>query len=111
MTPSPDPSFPAVAAPSESRIDAGACHILFAYDIGFAIDLDHAERLITEQKHRATIRHKRRAPPSFQYQPLPLRITQSGPPLGIASTRTTDTVELVMYDFGGVSVSYVVPLR
>src|SRR5438477_1963091 len=106
MTPSPDPSFPAVAAPSESRIDAGACHILFAYDIGFAIDLNHAERLITEQKHRATIRHKRRAPQSFQYQPPPLRITLSGTPIEVANTRTSEGLEIVLYDFGSASVAY-----
>src|SRR5262249_48328725 len=93
------------------QIEAGTCHVFFAYDIGFAIDLDHAARLITAQTQRATIRHKRRAPPSLQYQPLPLRITQSDMRLSVGALEVNPSVDVVLYDFGAASVAYSVPLR
>src|SRR5262249_42253933 len=83
----------------------------FAYDIGFAIDLDEAERLIKTAKQREAIRHKRRAPPSVQYHPAPLRVTQSGPPVHVGQTDTNPGADIVLYDFGAASVAYSVPLR
>jgi hypothetical protein len=91
-------------------IDRGACHSIFVYDIAFAIDLNQAERLITSAI-RDSIKHKRRAPQYFEYTPAPLRITQSIEPVRIDETFVTDPqVQLVVYDFGAVSVLYRVPL-
>jgi len=80
------------------QIRLGTCHIIFMYDVAFAIDLDEAERRITSFKQRETIKHKRRAPRYFEYHPAPLRVTQE------------PGVELVLYDFGAVSVIYRRPL-
>src|SRR3954464_8150910 len=76
----------------------GTCHSIFAYDAAFSIDLDEAERRITSVKQRETIKHKRRAPRYFDYRPSPLRIMQE------------PGVEMVVYDFGAVSVIYRVPV-
>jgi hypothetical protein len=80
------------------NIRAGTCHSLFVYDVAFSIDLNEAERRITSFKQRETIKHKRRAPKYFDYRPAPLRVTQE------------PGVELVLYDFGAVSVIYRRPL-
>jgi len=80
------------------RIARGTCHSIFVYDAAFSIDLDEAERRITSFKQRETIRHKRRAPRYFEYRPAPLRIIQE------------NGVELVVYDFGAVSVIYRMPV-
>lgn len=75
----------------------GACYNIFVYDIAFSIDLNEVERRITSFKQRETIRHTRRAPRYFEYHPAPIRLSQ-------------DEVELVVYDFGAVSVIYRTPL-
>jgi hypothetical protein len=92
------------------NVTRGNCHVLFAYDIAFSIDLDGVERRITAVKHRETIRHRRRAPQYFQYQPAPLRVTQTAGSLLAGSAQTNASVDLVLYDFGAVSVLYSIPL-
>src|SRR5207237_836900 len=63
-------------AHAEPAVQEGVCYALFAYDAGLAINLDESERRITALTQRAAIRHKRRAPRSFEYRPAPLRVTQ-----------------------------------
>ena len=89
----------------------GFCHSIFVYDVALAIDLDEAERSITAVTQRETIRHKRKAPRYFEYRPAPLRISQEAAPVRIAATLEAHArVELVVYDFGAVSVIYQIPL-
>lgn len=80
------------------RVAQGAYHSIFVYDIAFSIDLNEVERRITSFKQRETIRHKRRAPRYFEYHPAPIRISH-------------EDVEIVVYDFGAVSVIYRMPLE
>jgi hypothetical protein len=87
----------------------GTCHVLFAYDIAFSIDLNKAESQIKEVKQRGAIKHQRRGPKYFQYQPLPLRVTQGVASLGIADFHTRPAVDVVLYDFGGATVVYSIP--
>ncbi len=88
----------------------GTCHSIFVYDIAFSIDLNEAERRLSSAK-RDTIKHKRRAPTYFEYRPAPLRINQGTVSVQIAADFSTEPqVELVVYDFGAVSVIYRIPL-
>jgi hypothetical protein len=91
-------------------ITRGTCHVLFAYDIAFSIDLNVAQSRIKDVKQRDTIRHRRRAPKYFQYQPPPLRVTHGVESLAISEFHTNPAVEVVLYDFGGASVAYSIPL-
>src|SRR5262245_50350122 len=93
------------------RIRSGVCYVLFAYDIAFSIDLSRAESKIREATQRETFRHRRRAPTSFRYEPAPVRFSQTADPLLIAGHRTNPTVDHVLYDFGGASVIYSLPLE
>jgi hypothetical protein len=86
------------------------CQAMFAYDIGFAIDLDEAARLTRDVTEPEALRHKRRTPAGFEFRPLPIRVIQSGTGITLAGCTTTERVECVLYDFGAVSVSYSVPL-
>lgn len=92
------------------QIASGRCHAMFAYDIGQAIDLSAVERLITFERQRETVRHPRQAPQSFQYTPPPLRITRPAAAVQIGAFATATAVELTLYDFGAISVAYVIPL-
>jgi hypothetical protein len=95
---------------TDLRIARGTCYPLFAYDVAYAIDLDAAERLVLAAKERQTVKSKRRAPAFFEYRPAPLRVTRQGDPVAVGSHRTLPAVEIVLYDFGAVSVSYAIPL-
>ena len=91
-------------------IARGTCHVIFVYDIAFAIDLNEAARTISSAT-RETLKHKRRAPQYFEYSPPPLRIVQRSERVGIDDTFATDPqVELVVYDFGAVTVIYRIDL-
>jgi hypothetical protein len=91
-------------------IDKGTCYLLFAYDVARAIDLDQAERHVVAMKQREVLKHGRRAPKYFEYQPSPLRITQDVAPMAIGDYCSGASVDLVLYDFGAVSVIYSIPL-
>ncbi len=93
-------------APTSPRV-TGVCHVFLAYDVGLAIDLSGAERHIKAE--RETLRHKRRAPPYFEYRPAPLRVSQVGDPVEVGEQRTAATVDIVLYDFGALSVEYRLP--
>ena len=90
-------------------ITRGTCYSIFVYDIAFSIDLNEAERISSAK--REAIKHKRRAPQYFEYRPAPLGISQAATSIRINEAFATDTqVDLVVYDFGGVTVIYRVPL-
>ncbi len=84
----------------------GTGYALFAYDIGLSVNIDEAERRIAAGTERGRIRHKARAPQYFEYHPAPLRLTQEGSTLAIGSSRSSPLVELMVYDFGAVTITY-----
>jgi hypothetical protein len=70
-------STPGAVESNPLSLPKGVCYVLFAYDAARSINLDAAERRIHEATQRQTIQHKRRAPAYLEYQPPPLRLTQS----------------------------------
>lgn len=95
----------------ELSIAKGTCYSLFAYEVAQAIDLDVAERRLVAEAERQTIKQKRRAPAYFEYRPAPLRVVRPASVQTYAAYRTAPTVEIVLYDFGAVSVSYATPIE
>jgi hypothetical protein len=96
---------------SASTIQKGLCFVTFAYDAARSIKLDQAEQRHHEATQRETIRHKRRAPSYFEYQPPPLRVTQESKPLSVGTFATRPGVDLMAYDFGAVAVTYTFALE
>src|SRR5258705_4549823 len=92
-------------------IAQGKCHAFFAYEVAQAIDLDAAEHRLLAGAERQAIKHKRRAPASFEYRPAPLRVTRAGGSHTLGTYQAAPTEELVLYDFGAVSVSYEIPIE
>ena len=92
------------------RIERGFCHIMFAYDAARFIDLNKAEKRTHEASERQTIRHKRRTPSYFDFQPPPLRVTYGTAPLDIEACSARPTVDLILYDFGAICASYSLPI-
>jgi hypothetical protein len=91
-------------------IKDGVAYVLFAYDIGLSIALDAAEKRVKAMTERTPIKHQRRAPKYFDFQPIPLRVTQVSSPHRVGTLMTTPAVESVLYDFGAVCVTYQIPL-
>ncbi len=87
-------------------IQTGSCFVLFAYDAARLIKLEEAERRLHEATQRQTIPHKRRAPSYFEYQPPPLRTSQEIEPLNIGAFSARTSVDILIYDFGAVAVTY-----
>jgi hypothetical protein len=92
-------------------VQSGVCYAFFAYETAFSINLDRAEQRIHETTQRETIKHKRRAPSYFEYQTPPLRVTQDIEPHALGKYRSGGSVDLVVYDFGAVSVVYSIPIH
>lgn len=95
---------------SEWIIQNGICFVLFAYDAARSINLELAERRVHEATQRQTMPHKRRAPSYFEYQPPPLRVSQETEPVHVAKFPSRGSVDLLLYDFGAVTVTYSFPI-
>lgn len=95
---------------SQIQIDEGTCFAVFVYDVGAAIKLDEVDQQITATKERGRIKRMRPAPPYFDYYPPPLRLTQEFDSLSLGTWQTTCCVDVVLYDFGAISVTYQIPL-
>ncbi|MGZ8381231.1 MAG: hypothetical protein ACXW4C_06340 [Nitrospira sp.] len=92
---------------SESvAITKGTCFALFAYDVGHSINLSDAERRIAAGAERGRLRHKTRAPQYFEYRPAPLRLVQEGSVFDVSQYQTSTTFEVMVYDFGAVTITY-----
>ncbi len=87
-------------------ITKGTCFALFAYDVGIGINLTDAQRRILAGTERGHLRHKVRAPQYFSYRPAPLRLTQEGNAIDISRYQASPTIEIMVYDFGAVTVTY-----
>lgn len=91
-------------------IESGACYASFAYDAARSIDLAEAGRRIQQMTERPTIAHKRRTPNYFEYQPPPVRTSSPADSLTLGGFTTRPAVDLMIYDFGAVSVIYTIPV-
>lgn len=113
-TPPPPPNNPPPSpAHAGLTILEGEAHLLFAFDIGLAIELDEAERLLTPAggvEGRETIGTTQRTPEYFEFRPAPLRVARNVPGLTVAGREIDQRAECVLYDFGAVSLSYRLPI-
>ena len=91
------------------QVRKGVCYALYAYDVGASIDLDRCRNLIAAGLQDSTIHHNRRAPKYFDYRPAPLLVTQDVAAPAVGPWAVTRGVDLLMYDFGAVSVGYRIP--
>lgn len=105
----PTPDAPPSPSP-EPHVVRGTCYAMFAYDVGLAIHLEQAEQRIAAGTQRGSLRAQRRTPHYFDYQPAPVRLTLSSAPVQVGAQATEPAVDLLLFDFGAVSVQYSIPL-
>jgi len=92
-------------APPTARI-AGHALAMFAFDIGFQVDLDTAEPLVREATRNRVVRARRPSPAWFEYAPPPLRLVVAGDPVAVGDRSTAPSVEVLVYDFGAALVTH-----
>jgi len=112
--PAQSPSLPYPTNPQDpsgdaSRVLRGSCHLLFVYDIGQGIDLTRCAKDFSAWTQERRLRHTHHAPDWFQFQPPPLHVVQDTDSLAVGKWSTRPAVEVMLYDFGAVSVSYELP--
>lgn len=91
-------------------VDKATCYAIYAYDIGSSVDLDRLRRLLSAGLKDSSLRHNRRAPKYFDYRPAPLVISQDVQPPPLVGFAATRGVDVQIYDFGAVSVTYRIPV-
>ena len=94
---------------TDLAVRKGFVHVVHAFDVGLSIDLAGCRQHVSDLTEVAQIKHKGHAPTYFQFDPPPLRITQEIQPIEVGGRRTSSSVDVTVYDFGGVSVRYTMP--
>jgi hypothetical protein len=84
----------------------GTCYVLFAFDLGQSIKLDAVAQTIKAGVERSKLLRTRKAPKYFDYDPPPLRISQSGQQINVGKFFTKPQAQLTLFDFGACSVAY-----
>jgi hypothetical protein len=99
------------ATETAGPIIRGCCHVYYALDIGFAVDLKRCTGLIQEAREAGGFHHHARTPAYLNLRPAPVHISQTMAPIRGQTFLTEDTVTITIYDFGAVSVGYRIPFE
>ncbi|MBL8876892.1 MAG: hypothetical protein JNM86_13935 [Phycisphaerae bacterium] len=93
----------------------GTCSVIFCFDVGQAIDLNRATEILSRSSElpspqREQLQLRRRAPRSFSFDPAPVRFLQSCNSEAKAGFQLATRSETTLYDFGGASVVFTIPI-
>ncbi len=87
MSTAPDTSTATPQGPDATI--RGECCVIFAFDVGRAIDLDRAQALFApgsgKAAHRESIKHPRQAPAYFELRPAPLTVDRKADSVALNS--------------------------
>jgi hypothetical protein len=99
------------SAETSGAVVRGCCHVYYALDIGFSVDLKRCAGLIQEAREGCGFEHHARTPATLNLRPAPVHISQTMEPIRGQTFLTEDVVAIKIYDFGAVSVEYRVPFQ
>lgn len=100
-----------MAAP-ELHVENGNALLFYAFDIGAGIDLVKAEALLSTDKRKTPAQEKRRQSKYFEFTPPPIRITEDAPVCAVGPRfATSPRAEVLVFDFGCVSVRFEIPIH
>jgi hypothetical protein len=109
VTQSPGSAPASPAAPSRLALRRATAYALFVFDLGQGVDLESCRRRLSSGAGQALIKGKRRAPRHFQFETPPLTISAQSPALAVGAHATVPGADVVLHDFGAVSVTYAIP--
>lgn len=87
-------------------VSRGMCYALLAFDVGLLVDLEEAARGIAAAPDPSRLARV----PGPGIRPEPLLIVQPASPIPVGAWKTSGDVELRLYDFGALSVTYALPI-
>ncbi len=87
----------------------GTCYALFAFEVGFAIDLDRAQRRLASAG-RAGLREDARTGAGTDFEPRPLRVTASAEPVEAGGFTSRPEALVTIFDFGAIAIRFELPL-
>jgi hypothetical protein len=87
-------------------IKSGYCYALLAFEVAHSIDLVRAEGLLAQGTKRASLVPKHKAPKYFGYSTAPLSVSLDTTPIRLGKFTTEPLVEILIYDFGAISLKY-----
>lgn len=91
-------------------INQGVAHLYYAFDVGFSINLEEADRRIRTQKQRRGFKLKKSSNKYCKLNPAPLNISMSCPELGVTPLhKTLNVSEALICEFGAISICLQVP--
>jgi hypothetical protein len=88
---------------------AGECRVMFAFEVGFAIDLARATARMPAGAREA-LPSSRRLPADCDFTHTPLRVAVSRRSVPIAAWNTAADAEATIYEFGAISIAFRIPL-
>ena len=109
MTHAPSPGPAAAGHPPRLVLRRATVHALFVFDIGQGVDLESCRRRLASGTGQALIKSKRRAPRHFQFETPPLTISAQSAALAVGAHATAPGADVLLYDFGAVTVTYGIP--
>lgn len=80
-------------------------HLLFAFDVGYEIDLNRGRSVLSGEK--VTLARRKRTPESIRYRPAPLRVSVDAAGFalpGFQSQESRPLAEIALFDFGAISL-------
>ena len=89
----------------------GRCHVYYALDIGFSVDLKRCAGLLQEAHADGGVPRHARAPAYLNLRPAPVHLSQIIEPIQGSNFRSENRVTITIYDFGAVSLEYQVPFE
>jgi hypothetical protein len=97
------------AAPPRLAFRRATAFALFVFDLGQLVDLERCRRRLASGTGQALIKGTRRTPRHFQFEAPPLTISAQGPPQAVGDFTTAGGADVLLYDFGAVTVTYALP--
>lgn len=88
----------------------GTCYAMFAFEVGFAIDLDRAQRRLASAG-RAGLRADARTGAGADFEPRPLRVTASADPIEAGAFTTRPEALVTIFDFGAIAIRFELPIE
>lgn len=95
---------------SDLSIKNGMAHLYFAFDVGFAINLEEAVNRISTLAPKPASYSRRRVNRYLKLTPSPVRISQAFPEHSVFEAfQTLPQAEALIFEFGSVSIALKVP--
>ena len=97
---------------TELQVVKGSAYIFYAFDVGHSIDIVEAERLLSAGRAKPLAPEKKRPTKYFEFTPPPVRWTEDAPSVDLGpGFRSLERVDMLLFDFGCVSVRFEVPIQ